>query len=77
MRINSRGQLTIPEEIRRRARLLPGTEVDVVYDGESVQIIRKNPKRRLSRGQQIVDHMRGRLPKRGLTTDQIMAMTRR
>jgi AbrB family looped-hinge helix DNA binding protein len=77
MRINSRGQVTIPEKIRRQARLLPGTEVEVVYDGETVRIIRSSPKKRMSRGQQIVEHMRGRLSKRGPTTDHIMAMTRR
>ena len=77
MRINSKGQVTIPEEIRRRARLLPGTEVEVVYDGATVQIIRNERKKRMSRGKQIVEHMRGRLSKRGPTTDQIMAITRR
>jgi bifunctional DNA-binding transcriptional regulator/antitoxin component of YhaV-PrlF toxin-antitoxin module len=75
MRINSRGQVTIPEDIRRRARLLPYTEVDFIYDGKTVRIVRVDRKQ-MSRGARIVEHMRGRLSKRGLTTDQIMAMTR-
>lgn len=76
MRITSKGQVTIPQEIRERAGLLPHTEVEFVYDGKTVQIVPADRKR-LSRGARIVEHMRGRLSKRGLTTDQLMAMTRR
>lgn len=76
MRISLRGHITIPAKIRRQAQLSPGTEVEIVFDGEAVRITRKNPKKKMS-GQQLVEHMTGRLSKRGLTTDQIMAMTRR
>jgi AbrB family looped-hinge helix DNA binding protein len=39
MRITSKGQITIPVEIRERAGLLPGTEVDVELDGNTVRIM--------------------------------------
>jgi AbrB family looped-hinge helix DNA binding protein len=75
MRITSKGQVTIPQEIRERAGLLPHTEVEFVYDGKTVQIIRADRKK-VSRGARLVEHMRGRGTIK-LTTDQIMAMTRR
>jgi AbrB family looped-hinge helix DNA binding protein len=76
MRITSKGQVTIPQDIRERAGLMPHTEVEFVYDGKDVKIVRTKDKK-TSRGARIVEHMRGRLSKRGLTTDQLMAMTRR
>jgi AbrB family looped-hinge helix DNA binding protein len=45
MRITSKGQLTIPLNIRHRAGLMPGTDVDVVYEGGIVQV-RKSRKRK-------------------------------
>ena len=66
----------IPQDIRERAGLMPHTEVEFVYDGKTVQIKRADGKK-LSRGARIVEHMRGRLAGRGLTTDQLMALTRR
>jgi len=75
MRITSKGQVTIPQDIRERAGLLPHTEVEFVYDGKTVRIVRADRKK-TSRGARIVEHMRGRGTIK-LTTDQIMAMTRR
>jgi AbrB family looped-hinge helix DNA binding protein len=40
MRITSKGQVTIPADIRERAGLLPHTEVDFEFDGEVVRIVR-------------------------------------
>ena len=74
MRITAKGQVTIPQDIRERAGLLPHTEVDFVYDGKTVRIVRADRKR-TSRGARLVAHMRGRGSIK-LTTDQIMAMTR-
>jgi AbrB family looped-hinge helix DNA binding protein len=75
MRITSKGQVTIPQEIREKAGLLPHTEVEFVYDGKTVQIVRANRGKKTSRGARLVEHMRGRGTIK-LTTDQIMAMTR-
>ena len=75
MRITSKGQVTIPQDIRERAGLLPHTEVEFIYDGKTVQIVRADRKKKTSRGARLVEHMRGRGTIK-LTTDQIMAMTR-
>lgn len=75
MRITSKGQVTIPQEIREQAGLLPHTEVDFLYDGKVVQIVRADRKR-TSRGARLVAHLRGRGTGK-LSTDEIMALTRR
>lgn len=56
MRITSKGQVTIPVEIRRSAGLLPHTEVDFEFDGQTVRIVkareagpRRAPRRKASR----------------------------
>jgi len=74
MRINAKGQITIPKAIRERARLLPGTEVDVRYDGDVVKIVPVTHEPRMS-GAKLIEHLRGR-GNRKYTTDQIMKMTR-
>jgi len=76
MRITSKGQVTIPQDIRERSGLLPHTEVEFIYDGKAVKIVRADRKnKKTSRGTRLVEHMRGRGTVK-LTTDQIMAMTR-
>jgi AbrB family looped-hinge helix DNA binding protein len=74
MRITSKGQVTIPIEIREKLGLLPNTEVEFAVRGNAAQI-RKARRARLSRGRMIVEHSRGRATA-GLSTDEIMALTR-
>lgn len=74
MRITSKGQVTIPADIREKAGLLPNTEVDFEFDGRTVRIRRAKRTGR-GRGARIVAHMRGRGDVR-MTTDAIMALTR-
>jgi len=73
MRINSKGQVTIPADLRHRHGFSEGDEVDVVEDGDTLRIVRvaNAP----TRGQRIVERMRGRATA-GLSTDEIMALTR-
>jgi AbrB family looped-hinge helix DNA binding protein len=75
MRITSKGQVTIPAEIRERAGLLPYTEVEFEYDGTSVRIVRAKTQKGAGRGQRVVEHLRGR-GNVTLTTEDIMALTR-
>jgi AbrB family looped-hinge helix DNA binding protein len=73
MRLTSKGQVTIPQEIRERLGLLPQTEVEFEVDGDAVRI--RPARRGTSRGDALIARMRGTAG-RGLTTDQIMALTR-
>jgi AbrB family looped-hinge helix DNA binding protein len=75
MRITSKGQVTIPIEIREKAGLLPGTEVDFELDGEVVRIIKSAAPRRETRGQEIVRRLWGSATVK-MSTDEIMALTR-
>lgn len=73
MRITSKGQVTIPIEIRERLGLLPETEVEFAVEGGAVRIRRARAAK--SRGRRLVERMRGRGSVR-MTTDEIMALTR-
>jgi len=73
MRITSKGQVTIPQAIRKKLGLVPHTEVEFKIVGDGVQVRKKG--KRMSRGQMMVAHLRGRGNKR-FRTDEIMAMTR-
>jgi AbrB family looped-hinge helix DNA binding protein len=72
MRLTSKGQVTIPLEIRRKLGLLPNTEVVFDVVGESVRI-RKAPAQR--RGRALVERLRGAATT-NLSTDEILALTR-
>jgi AbrB family looped-hinge helix DNA binding protein len=77
MRITSKGQVTIPQEIREALGLLPNTEVafDIV-NGEAR--LRKARQRggKLSRGDGIIARLRSREPSNKLSTDEIMRLMR-
>lgn len=73
MRITSKGQVTIPIEIRERLGLLPHTEVRFEVEGQAVRILREESVGR--RGEKFLARLRGRATS-GLSTEEIMAMTR-
>lgn len=73
MRITSKGQVTIPIDIREKLGLLPDSEVVFELERDSVRI-RKAPAAR-SRGRRLIQRMRS-VAGPGMTTDQIMALTR-
>ena len=73
MRVTSKGQVTIPIEVRQKAGLLPNTEVEFVVRGNAVIV--KKAEKPPRRGRRLVAVMRGKATKR-LSTDEIMALTR-
>jgi AbrB family looped-hinge helix DNA binding protein len=77
MRITSKGQVTIPVDIRERAGLLPNTDVDFILEGETVRLIRaKSPGKKSGRGERLLAHLRAHRGGLKMTTDEIMALTR-
>lgn len=72
MKITTKGQVTIPQEIRERLGLLPHTEVEFEVRDDVVVLKKANVGRR---GGRIVEHMRGRGTVR-MSTDEILALTR-
>ena len=75
MRVTSKGQVTIPAEIREKAGLLPETEVEFRFDGEVVSIVRAQAAKKPTRGARLVAHLKGKGDV-SMSTDEIMALTR-
>jgi antitoxin PrlF len=73
MRVTSKGQVTIPRDIRRKLGIVSHTEVEFVIEGNTV--ILRQAEGALSRGKRIVESLRGRATVK-MTTDEIMALTR-
>lgn len=73
MKITTKGQVTIPREIRDKMGLLPHSEVEFVVEG-NVVVLRKVENTN-GRGKTVVERMRGRATVR-MSTDEIMALTR-
>jgi len=76
MRITSKGQVTIPQEVREEAGLLPHTEVEFIVEAGAVRIVKVAEPRRLTRGDLIVERLRRAGRHVTMTTDEIMALTR-
>ena len=75
MRITSKGQVTIPIDIREKAGLMPNTEVDFEFDGDIVRIVPSKGSLGPSRGARAVARLRG-TGDIAMSTDEIMALTR-
>jgi antitoxin PrlF len=74
MRLTSKGQVTIPQDIREQLGLLPYAEVEFDVVGDSVRIRRKKGGK--GRGRKMLEAMARARPMPGMTTDQLMALTR-
>ena len=71
-RITSKGQVTIPQDIRNKFGFLPGMEVDIIAEGNKALIVKSRRENRfikwLGKGKQrtkkdvdqIIDGIRGR-----------------
>jgi AbrB family looped-hinge helix DNA binding protein len=73
MRITSKGQVTIPIEIRGKMGFLPDTEVEFKVTGNTV-VLKKTgvPSRR---GRDLINHLRRKATVQ-MTTDEILGLTR-
>ena len=77
MRITSKGQVTIPAELREAAGLMPGTDVTFELDGHAVRIVKAEGARKETRGERLVRRMWNTASaKPRLSTEQIMKLTR-
>lgn len=73
MKVSSKGRITIPVKIRRQLDIQPGAEVGMSVEGNTIRIL---PVKKINlHGQQIVERLRGK-GSIGMTTDEIMALTR-
>ena len=75
MRVTTKGQVTIPKEIRDKMGLRPHTDVEFAIRGGNVYL-RKKTKGAAARGENLIHRMKGKATVR-MTTDEIMALTRK
>jgi AbrB family looped-hinge helix DNA binding protein len=76
VQITTKGQVTIPQEIRTRLGLLPHTEVEFELAGDHARIRKaKRPIHAKTRGQMAVELLWGSAKTR-MSTDEILALTR-
>jgi AbrB family looped-hinge helix DNA binding protein len=76
VKITSKGQVTIPVEIREKLALLPNSEVEFEIVGQTVRIRKvRRAKGQGRRGKSLVARLRGKGSVR-MSTDEILALTR-
>ncbi|WP_158808996.1 AbrB/MazE/SpoVT family DNA-binding domain-containing protein [Beijerinckia sp. L45] len=76
MRITSKGQVTIPQDVRDRAGLMPGTDVTFEIEAGVVRLIKTmSGGGRQTRGQKLVEGLRGHGDFK-MSTDEIVALMR-
>jgi AbrB family looped-hinge helix DNA binding protein len=73
VRLNSKGQVTIPAWLREKHHLHEGDEVDVIEDGATLRIVRASGGQ--TRGQRLASGMRGKATTK-LRTDELMELLR-
>jgi AbrB family looped-hinge helix DNA binding protein len=73
VRVTEKGQITIPKTLRDALGIGAGTEVE--FERRKDAILVRKAKSDVTRGERIVDRMRGRGDVE-MTTDEIMALTR-
>lgn len=76
MKVTIKGQVTIPIALRERFGLNPGTEVEFVASEGTLQV---KPRKRTRKMASAYDHWLAKAAgsaKKGMTTDEIMALTR-
>ena len=76
MQITSKGQVTIPQDVRNQLGLLPHTEVECELAGDHARI--RKARRAAGagiRGNRALEALRGTADTR-MSTDEIMALTR-
>lgn len=74
MRLNSKGQVTIPAELRHKHGFAEGDDVDVIEDGTTLRIVHRGEGD--TKGARIVARMRGAAAKGSPSTDELMGLLR-
>ncbi len=73
-KITSKGQVTIPREIREKFGLLPHTTIEFIVEANGPRLTRAKGKR--TRGQQIVEKMQRNRRRLSMSTIEMMQLLR-
>ena len=72
MRVTTKGQVTIPQEIRKKLGITPAVEIDFIEENDKIYLVKR-------KGKPKTNHYFRKLRGIGnvkMTTDEIMALTR-
>ena len=80
MRVTSKGQVTIPQHMRRRTGIHAGTEIDFAERGEEIVLRKASARRKPARRErdefaEYLDRVTG-IVDLGMTTDEFMELLR-
>jgi antitoxin PrlF len=73
MRITAKGQVAIPKEVRERSGFMPGADVEFEIEARAVRLVKTTRGGRRTRGQKLVDRLRGG-GDFAMSTDEILAL---
>jgi AbrB family looped-hinge helix DNA binding protein len=73
MKVTTKGQVTIPQEFREQLGIQPGAEVEFSIEGDGLRLT--PVKKATENARKLVQRLRGSASL-GMTTDEIMALTR-
>jgi len=73
-KVTSKGQVTIPKDLRDEFGFLPGTEVEFVRDEGGIRVYKAAGSR--SRGEELIAHLREAGKNYTMTTEEVMRLTR-
>ena len=76
MRVTSKGQVTIPIEVREKLGILPNTEVEFEVRGNAARLVKAPATRTRGRGAAVVAKLKGTADVK-MSTDEILALTRK
>jgi AbrB family looped-hinge helix DNA binding protein len=72
MRVTTKGQVTIPQEIREKLRITPAVEIDFIEEKDRIYLVKRKGQVKNTRK---FSSLRG-IANVKMTTDEIMALTR-
>ncbi len=72
MRVTTKGQVTIPQEIRQKLNITPAVEIDFIEEKDRIYLVKRKCQVKNTRK---LSHLRG-IGTVKMTTDEIMALTR-
>lgn len=74
MKVSSKGQVTIPKNLREKFGMLPGTEVEFVPGDGGLRVRKVRGSRR--HGEELIAHLREAGKNYTMTTEEVMRLTR-
>jgi len=76
MRITTKGQVTIPHQLREEMGFLPNTEVEFKRDGNGLKLVKATKSKGKTRGDLAIKLLKQARPHLIMTADELMALTR-